>query len=73
MLILSGIQAGVGVREFQGDEVGQVLRLLARQSKINMVVERPDPARDNGDDASRGRHSVAGDRDHRESQGALHG
>jgi type IV pilus assembly protein PilQ len=29
---------GVGVREFQGDDVGQVLRLLARQSKINMVV-----------------------------------
>jgi type IV pilus assembly protein PilQ len=29
---------GVGVREFQGDEVGQVLRLLARQSKVNMVV-----------------------------------
>lgn len=30
--------AGVGVREFQGDEVGQVLRLLARQAKVNMVV-----------------------------------
>jgi type IV pilus assembly protein PilQ len=29
---------GAGVREFQGDDVGQVLRLLARQSKINMVV-----------------------------------
>ncbi len=29
---------GVGVREFQGDEVGQVLRLLARQAKVNMVV-----------------------------------
>jgi type IV pilus assembly protein PilQ len=29
---------GVGMREFQGDEVGQVLRLLARQAKINMVV-----------------------------------
>jgi type IV pilus secretin PilQ/predicted competence protein len=29
---------GVAVREFQGDDVGQVLRLLARQSKINMVV-----------------------------------
>ncbi|HEY5036829.1 MAG TPA: hypothetical protein VII74_06830, partial [Chthoniobacterales bacterium] len=29
---------GVGVREFQGDEVGQVLRLLARQAKINVVV-----------------------------------
>ncbi|MEY2547630.1 MAG: type pilus assembly protein PilQ [Verrucomicrobiota bacterium] len=29
---------GVGVREFQGDDVGAVLRLLARQSKINMVV-----------------------------------
>jgi type IV pilus assembly protein PilQ len=26
------------VREFQGDDVGQVLRLLARQAKINMVV-----------------------------------
>src|ERR1700730_7182690 len=31
-------QGGVGVREFQGDEVGQVLRLLARQAKVNMVV-----------------------------------
>lgn len=30
--------SGVQVREFQGDEVGQVLRLLARQAKINMVV-----------------------------------
>src|ERR1051326_3944975 len=29
---------GGGVREFQGDDVGQVLRLLARQSKVNMVV-----------------------------------
>src|SRR5207237_3058824 len=29
---------GVGWREFQGDDVGQVLRLLARQSKVNMVV-----------------------------------
>ncbi len=29
---------GVGVREFQGDDVGQVLRLLARQAKINLVV-----------------------------------
>ncbi len=29
---------GVGVREFQGDDLGQVLRLLARQAKINMVV-----------------------------------
>ena len=29
---------GVAVREFQGDDVGQVLRLLARQAKINMVV-----------------------------------
>src|SRR5713101_7570305 len=29
---------GVGVREVQGDDVGQVLRLLARQAKINMVV-----------------------------------
>ena len=29
---------GVGVREFQGDDVGQVLRLLARQAKLNMVV-----------------------------------
>src|SRR5438093_9883314 len=28
---------GVGVREFQGDDVGQVLRLLARQAKINVV------------------------------------
>src|SRR5438067_2026841 len=29
---------GIGVREFQGDDVGQVLRLLARQAKVNMVV-----------------------------------
>lgn len=29
---------GIGVREFQGDDVGQVLRLLARQAKMNMVV-----------------------------------
>src|SRR5256885_792218 len=29
---------GIGIREFQGDEVGAVLRLLARQAKINMVV-----------------------------------
>ncbi|HEY2800003.1 MAG TPA: secretin N-terminal domain-containing protein [Chthoniobacterales bacterium] len=29
---------GAGVREFQGDDVGQVLRLLARQAHINMVV-----------------------------------
>jgi type IV pilus assembly protein PilQ len=29
---------GVGIREFQGDDVGQVLRLLARQAKINVVV-----------------------------------
>jgi type IV pilus assembly protein PilQ len=35
----AGIESGgVGVREFQGDEVGQVLRLLARQAKVNMVV-----------------------------------
>jgi type IV pilus assembly protein PilQ len=26
------------VREFQGDDIGQVLRLLARQAKINLVV-----------------------------------
>ena len=26
------------MREFQGDDVGQVLRLLARQAKVNMVV-----------------------------------
>lgn len=32
-----------GVREFQGDDVGQVLRLLARQSKINMVVSDQIP------------------------------
>jgi len=31
-------KGGVGVREFQGDDVGQVLRLLARQAKVNMVV-----------------------------------
>lgn len=29
---------GAAVREFQGDDVGQVLRLLARQAKINLVV-----------------------------------
>ena len=34
---------GVGVREFQGDDAGQVLRLLARQAKINMVVSDQIP------------------------------
>src|SRR3954454_2136453 len=34
---------GAGVREFQGDDVGQVLRLLARQAKINMVVSDQIP------------------------------
>lgn len=34
---------GAAVREFQGDEVGQVLRLLARQAKINMVVSDQIP------------------------------
>ena len=34
---------GVGIREFQGDDVGQVLRLLARQAKINMVVSDQIP------------------------------
>ncbi|MDQ3118179.1 MAG: hypothetical protein M3Q89_01195 [Verrucomicrobiota bacterium] len=38
-----GETGGVGVREFQGDEVGQVLRLLARQAKINMVVSDQIP------------------------------
>jgi type IV pilus assembly protein PilQ len=33
-----GDNGGIGVREFQGDDVGAVLRLLARQAKINMVV-----------------------------------
>ena len=31
------------MREFQGDDVGQVLRLLARQAKINMVVSDQIP------------------------------
>jgi type IV pilus secretin PilQ/predicted competence protein len=35
---------GVGIREFQGDDVGAVLRLLARQAKINMVVSDQIPA-----------------------------
>ena len=30
--------AGPRAREFQGDDVGQVLRLLARQAKINLIV-----------------------------------
>lgn len=30
--------AGPRAREFQGDDIGQVLRLLARQAKINVVV-----------------------------------
>ncbi len=34
---------GAAVREFQGDDVGQVLRLLARQAKINMVVSDQIP------------------------------
>ena len=29
---------GKRVREFQGDDIGQVLRLLARQAKINLAV-----------------------------------
>ena len=29
---------GARAREFQGDDVGQVLRLLARQAKISLVV-----------------------------------
>ena len=29
---------GARAREFQGDDVGQVLRLLARQAKINLIV-----------------------------------
>ncbi len=34
-----GVNAGgARAREFQGDDVGQVLRLLSRQAKINMVV-----------------------------------
>ena len=39
----AGENGGVGVREFQGDDVGQVLRLLARQAKINMVVSDQIP------------------------------
>ena len=34
---------GPGVREFQGDDVGQVLRLLARQARINLVVSDQIP------------------------------
>ena len=30
--------AGPRAREFQGDDIGQVLRLLARQAKLNVVV-----------------------------------
>lgn len=29
---------GARAREFQGDDVGQVLRLLARQAKVNLIV-----------------------------------
>ena len=61
---------GVGVREFQGDDVGQVLRLLARQAKINMVVS----------EAVTGTVTMrledvpaSSDRHHRKSQRALHG
>ncbi len=39
----SADSGNAGVREFQGDDVGQVLRLLARQSKINMVVSDQIP------------------------------
>jgi type IV pilus secretin PilQ/predicted competence protein len=39
----TGDAGAVGVREFQGDDVGQVLRLLARQAKINMVVSDQIP------------------------------
>lgn len=34
----TGNAGGIRVREFQGDELGQVLRLLARQAKIDLVV-----------------------------------
>ncbi len=34
----SAAAGGARVREFQGDELGQVLRLLARQAKIDLVV-----------------------------------
>ena len=35
----NGVNAGgARAREFQGDDVGQVLRLLARQAKINLIV-----------------------------------
>jgi type IV pilus assembly protein PilQ len=30
--------SGSSVKDFQGDDVGQVLRLLARQAKVNLVV-----------------------------------
>jgi hypothetical protein len=62
---------GVGVREFQGDDVGQVLRLLARQAKINMVVS----------EAVTGTVTMRledvtgdpGDWNHRQGQGPVHG
>ena len=56
---------GVGVREFQGDDVGQVLRLLARQSKINMVVSEAvvGTVTMRLEDVT----ALQGDRDHRES------
>jgi type IV pilus assembly protein PilQ len=34
----SGAEAGHALNEFQGDDVAQVLRLLARQAKISLVV-----------------------------------
>ena len=34
----SPFDSGKRAREFQGDDLGQVLRLLARQAKINLVV-----------------------------------
>lgn len=34
----SGATPGRTLNEFQGDDIGQVLRLLARQAKVNLVV-----------------------------------
>ena len=67
---------GVAVREFQGDDVGAVLRLLARQAKINMVVSEAVAGTVTGMDQLEFRKAVPGledrrglFRDHKRAQG----
>ena len=63
---------GVGVREFQGDDVGQVLRLLGAPGQDQHGGQRSAVDR-HGDDAVGRCHRSSGDRHHRESQRSVHG